>query len=74
MKLRVTGTRNQCEKVGFVSGTYPYDFLMLVFFQVLVIHAVAVHYIHASKNETLCALSFTLGYLHTSRIGRRSIN
>ena len=28
MKLRVTGTRNQCEKVGLVSGTYPYDFSM----------------------------------------------
>ena len=30
MKLRVTGTRNQCEKVGLVSGTYPYDFPMEV--------------------------------------------
>ena len=28
MKLRVTGTRNQREKVGLVSGTYPYDFSM----------------------------------------------
>ena len=28
MKLRVTGTRNQREKVGHKRGTYPYDFPM----------------------------------------------
>ena len=30
MKLRVTGTRNRCEKVGHEHGTYPYDFPMEV--------------------------------------------
>ena len=28
LKLRVTGTRNQREKVGHECGTYPYDFPM----------------------------------------------